>query len=275
MKTTTHCIKLILICLMLLTVVSAVNAQDTVNPGTQDTESIDSQELPGNQEESDMEESRFDSTVQVDRAENLAEAAAQAASQSLAEAESTLDAAQTAYDAAVQSGTPEAIAEALATLDAAQTAADAAAAVAAGISVPDIADMRDAGMGWGEIAHELGVHPSILGMGFTHRYGKTETVRETAQIADSAQYGNGYGRNSLTDRNVEAGVAVTPGSRGKSNSNGLGLGRTSTTAKNGSSKSSSNGNGNGSGNSAGNSGGNGNGNSGGNGGGNGNGNGKS
>jgi hypothetical protein len=32
-----------------------------------------------------------------------------------------------------------------------------------------IEDMRASGMGWGEIAHELGVHPSVLGMGHSKK----------------------------------------------------------------------------------------------------------
>lgn len=36
-----------------------------------------------------------------------------------------------------------------------------------GVRSQDLASMRDDGMGWGQIAHELGVHPSALGLGHT------------------------------------------------------------------------------------------------------------
>lgn len=42
-------------------------------------------------------------------------------------------------------------------------------AEASGTSVESITDLRESGMGWGEIAHELGVHPSVLGLGHTKK----------------------------------------------------------------------------------------------------------
>lgn len=42
---------------------------------------------------------------------------------------------------------------------------DAKASEIAGIEEGRIADLRASGMGWGDIAHELGVHPGVLGLG--------------------------------------------------------------------------------------------------------------
>lgn len=41
-----------------------------------------------------------------------------------------------------------------------------------GIEDGRIADLRESGMGWGEIAHELDVHPGVLGLGHTKMQGE-------------------------------------------------------------------------------------------------------
>ncbi len=43
----------------------------------------------------------------------------------------------------------------------------------------DITRMREEGYGWGQIAHELGVHPSALGLG--HKYGHKKSDRHNVQ----------------------------------------------------------------------------------------------
>lgn len=49
-----------------------------------------------------------------------------------------------------------------------------------GIEEGKIADLRASGMGWGEIAHELGVHPGVLGLGHSKKSGAINTEREVA-----------------------------------------------------------------------------------------------
>ena len=40
------------------------------------------------------------------------------------------------------------------------------------MSEADIASMRDSGMGWGQVGHELGVHPGVLGSGHSGEQSK-------------------------------------------------------------------------------------------------------
>ena len=132
------------------------------------------------------DESTYSNPAQAQKAQNLAEAAAKD-DPAVQDALDSLDAAQ-------ESGDEAAIAEAEKDLE-------AALADAAGVHEADIADMREDGMGWGQIAHELGVHPGVLGLG--HRYGRTNTQR--------SQLGNAFGRGpkgemaSATARNVRTG----------------------------------------------------------------------
>ena len=48
-----------------------------------------------------------------------------------------------------------------------------------GVEPEDINDMRQEGMGWGEIMHELGLHPGLLGVG--HKKG----LEKNADVPDS------------------------------------------------------------------------------------------
>lgn len=132
--------------------------------------------------------STYNNPAQAQKAQNLAEAAA-LDDPAVKEALDKLEAAQ-------QSGDVDAI-------EAAEAALESALADAAGVSADEIADMREEGMGWGQIAHELGVHPSVLGLG--NRFGHTKTERNMA--------GNAYGRGpkgemaAATARNVKTGWA--------------------------------------------------------------------
>jgi len=166
------------------------------------------------------------------------------------DAQAAVEAAEAALAAAEESEDPAAIAEAQAALDAAtqglvdartnldtvRTEADQAIADAASASPEDIAGMREEGMGWGEIAHELGVHPSVLGLGHQKMKGNLNRVTEMAGT------GPGLGKGK-TKRNVQDGVAETPGSaNAKGKGKALGLGKASSKSKSGAkgSKSSSN-----------------------------------
>ena len=71
----------------------------------------------------------------------------------------------------------------------------------------DIADMRASGMGWGEICHELGVHPSVLGHG--HHKDKGHP---------SGKFGD---ESADTGRDLQTGLAK---GHGKDHSEGKGLG---------------------------------------------------
>lgn len=145
---------------------------------------------------------------------------------------------------------------------AAQAAVDQAMGEAVGVLSAEITAMREAGLGWGEIAQELGVHPSVLGLG--HKYAKGQTKRMGE--AEEGEEIQARDRDRITTRNMAGGVAkghgVSP--QGKLyNSQGLGAEK-SNADQGDSSDSSGSGNSNKGGNSNSNKGGNKGGNSGGN-----------
>jgi hypothetical protein len=106
--------------------------------------------------------SHFTSHAQVQRAENLAKI----------NAENTL--ARKDYP------TDEAYGEALAN--------------ATDTTVDEIRDMREKGMGWGQIAHELGIHPGALGLG--HYKDKTEEMKGITSRSMKNDFSRGHGAKS-------------------------------------------------------------------------------
>ena len=48
--------------------------------------------------------------------------------------------------------------------------------------------MREEGKGWGQIAYELGLHPSVLGMGHTKKTSTMETFERKAQMASTRDF---------------------------------------------------------------------------------------
>jgi hypothetical protein len=176
--------------------------------------------------------STYNNPAQAQKAQNLAEAAAMD-DQSVKDALADLEAAQA-------SGDETAIAEA-------EKALESALADAAGVHANDIANMREDGMGWGQIAHELGVHPGVLGLG--NRFGHTNTQR--------SQMGNAFGRGpkgemaDATARNVRTGWSNGHGPAGdKGKTGGVGnanasQGNASASDKGAKGNNGNNGNGNG------------------------------
>jgi hypothetical protein len=170
------------------------------------------------------EEPAFQNPAQAAHAENLAdasaakaEAEAAAATKEAEEREADLAAAQDTVDNLPSDATAEEIAAAQAALDAAQDAYDLAAEVAeqktaeiGGTSVEEIAEMRDSGMGWGEIAHELGIHPGVLGLGHTKRHRWKNQVE--------GELGGEIGE--ATERNLKTGLAKGHGAKGDKGQNG-------------------------------------------------------
>ena len=128
------------------------------------------------------ETSELQNPAQIQKAQNLSDASyenaqddisekqedVEAKESSFDEKEANLQAAQIAFNNEVSPETTAALANAQAEFNIANqelnTAKDSLAQVS-GTSVEDINEMRASGMGWGEIAHELGVHPSNLGLG--------------------------------------------------------------------------------------------------------------
>ncbi len=77
------------------------------------------------------------------------------------------------------------VAAAEAELDTAKTAYNEVMGEVAGVSEKTISDMRDSKMGWGQIAHELGVHPRALGLGHTKKMGKNFEYGFTDEPAEA------------------------------------------------------------------------------------------
>jgi hypothetical protein len=75
-----------------------------------------------------------------------------------------------------------------------------------GQTTEDIAGMRASGMGWGQIAHELGVHPGTLGLGHS-KTGKSAPTATEAQLATA--------RDTQTGGAKGHGVSSGGGSAGK------------------------------------------------------------
>lgn len=180
----------------------------------------------------DNEAPAFNSPAQAQRAENLSALTAsepdqeaiealeeaEAKAQDLAEAKETLERLKSDPNA-----TPEQIAAAEAAVQAAQDAFEQAQAVAdekmaafAGVPVKEIAEMRAGGMGWGQIAHELGVHPGALGLGHIKGF--------QASQADEVK--------AATERNLKTGWTKGHGAAasGKSSGKAFGLGKVATKA---------------------------------------------
>lgn len=157
--------------------------------------------------DADQEASSFSNPAQAQHAANLAEALA---TQPNPEAEAALDAVTEAEQDladAIATENEEAIAEAQAALDVAKENAEAVMAETVGVTADDISAMRDEGMGWGQIAHQLGVHPGALGLG--HTKGKTTRSREASIARD-------------TKTGLSKGHGVNTGNKSGSKSMGLG-----------------------------------------------------
>ena len=131
---------------------------------------------------SDTEEAGLTNMAQVEKAENLALATAAKAQEQIAAAQKNVTRAQETMDAVDPSDT-KAMEAAQANYDDAVQALSDALADSAGVSVGEISDMRDSGMGWGQIAHDLGIHPSVLGGG--HFKGKKGFEFAMATARDS------------------------------------------------------------------------------------------
>lgn len=68
------------------------------------------------------------------------------------------------------------------------------------IAFDEVTRLREDGMGWGEIAHALGVHPSVLGLGHTKTKGvKTTDVELALATSMDMKTGNAVGHGKADD----------------------------------------------------------------------------
>lgn len=159
--------------------------------------------------------------TQVAKAVAVAEEAAGQAAAAVAAAEADLEAAEAKLAGLDNTAPPQAIAAAREAIDDAEAALEAAIAREAMVAQSDIAAMRADGMGWGEIAHELGIHPGVLGLGHTKQQQSTLTARTRTRTEDAAGL-----TNRFTHRNIKSDPAAGSSNPAKG-SKALGLGHSS------------------------------------------------
>ncbi|MBW1637139.1 MAG: hypothetical protein JRJ68_12795 [Deltaproteobacteria bacterium] len=144
--------------------------------------------------------SEFSNPAQAAHAANLSAAASAEINDEIADAETDVENAETAVtnaetavtnakaaeDQSALEAAEEELAKAEKTLTGAETTLGEAVAELAGVTVGSIEGMRSSGMGWGEIAHELGVHPGTLGLGHT-KHNRENIAAELADDLPSPQ----------------------------------------------------------------------------------------
>jgi hypothetical protein len=117
-----------------------------------------------------------------------------------------------------------AVEEAKKAYDEAQESADEKLAEFAGVPAEDITAMRRSGMGWGQIAHELGIHPGALGLGHTKnkQYGYQKSKMKGKNLGETDELEAITGRNLKTGWSKGHGTDLSSHSGGKGRSNGKG-----------------------------------------------------
>jgi hypothetical protein len=178
-----------------------------------------------------QERSTFSNPAQAAHAENLANVAAQNDPR-VQRAFTTLENAEKALVAAKATGNQAIIAAAQKAYDTAKTHAENALARAACVATSEISAMRSQGMGWGQIAHEMGVHPGVLGLGHskeitaTDRDSKTGLAMGHSMTASSSSDNSGSrgsGNSYVAFGHSNGGVAAGHGG-GNAGGNGGGHG---------------------------------------------------
>ena len=189
--------------------------------------------------ELENEEPAFTSIAQVQKAENLAALTAEEPDEEAIDAKTEADQKKQAYEEAkqtldtlkLQNASPQAIdaaelavEEAKKAYDEAQESADEKLAEFAGVPAEDITSMRRNGMGWGQIAHELGIHPGALGLGHTKnkQYGYQKSKMKGKNLNETDELGAITGRNLKTGWSKGHGTDLSSHSGGKGHSNGKG-----------------------------------------------------
>ena len=189
--------------------------------------------------ELENEEPAFTSIAQVQKAENLAALTAEEPDEEAIDAKTEADQKKQAYEEAkqkldtlkLQNASPQeidaaelAVEEAKKAYDEAQESADEKLAEFAGVPAEDITSMRRSGMGWGQIAHELGIHPGALGLGHTKnkQYGYQKSKMKGKKLGETDELGAITGRNLKTGWSRGHGTDLSSHSGGKGHSNGKG-----------------------------------------------------
>ena len=189
--------------------------------------------------ELENEEPAFTSIAQVQKAENLAALTAEEPDEEAIDAKTEADQKKQAYEEAkqkldtlkLQNASPQeidaaelAVEEAKKAFEEAQEIADEKLAEFAGVPAEDVISMRRSGMGWGQIAHELGIHPGALGLGHTKnkQYGYQKSKMKGKNLGETDELEAITGRNLKTGWSKGHGTDLSSHSGGKGHSNGKG-----------------------------------------------------
>ena len=190
--------------------------------------------------ELENEEPAFTSIAQVQKAENLAALTAEQPDEEAIDAKAKADQKKEAYEEAQQKldtlmadqnatqqqieAARSAFKEAEKAYEEAQKIADEKLAEFAGVPAEDITSMRRSGMGWGQIAHELGIHPGALGLGHTKnkQYGYQKSKMKGKNLGETGELEAITGRNLKTGWSRGHGTDLSSHSGGKGHSNGKG-----------------------------------------------------
>ena len=190
--------------------------------------------------ELENEEPAFTSIAQVQKAENLAALTAEEPDEEAIDAKTEADQKKQAYEVAKQkldtlmadqTATQQqieaarlAVERAKKAYEEAQESADEKLAEFAGVPAEDIMSMRRSGMGWGQIAHELGIHPGALGLGHTKnkQYGYQKSKMKGKYLGETGELDAITGRNLKTGWSKGHGTDLSSHSGGKGHSNGKG-----------------------------------------------------
>ncbi len=181
----------------------------------------------------DPEEPAFQNPTQAQRAINIAEAYAAKPDPELEEAMAGVDTVQNELDKAKSAlaeaevekdeeaikALKEKVAQLESELESAEGAVDSRISEYADVTPEDIAQMRADGMGWGEICHKLGLHPSISGMGHTKMYrnnaGWKKGFDPDGEVSD-IEIEEATARNFKSGFSKGHGVSADKGNNGKS-----------------------------------------------------------
>ncbi|MBW1815207.1 MAG: hypothetical protein JRJ39_16600 [Deltaproteobacteria bacterium] len=161
--------------------------------------------------DTDSEGPTLNNAAQVAKAENVAAAATAVAE---AEAEAAIAQADEAWAEAkslYESGTEE-YTEAE---EAYNTAIAEATEALAGVSVDGITALREAGMGWGEICHQVGIHPSILGQGHYKNKHSEMAGAMVRNMKTGLAKGHGVNANNGNATGAGLGLGRAEGKKGK------------------------------------------------------------
>ena len=181
--------------------------------------------LTVNMSAAEEETSILSNEAQVQKAENLSVASQKEAQKT---AQANVSTAQESLDSAKDAYAQKETQENLATMNEAQVNLDKATedlSNIAGVSQEDIEGMRASGMGWGEIAHELGVHPGVLGLGHTKDKTRERNSKSFSNSTSVASNQSGKNLGFSGKSNGKSGTAGSNSNSGKGNSGGKGGGK--------------------------------------------------